>query len=81
MDGEAADRGTRIADVLEAPEREKKRDHEDGCVASSTAGGAFQTKDEGDVGSRGCWCEPAQPGRSCSLRPLGETGRRPAARS
>ena len=34
----------RIADVLQAPEGEKKRDHEDGCVASSTAAGAFEPK-------------------------------------
>ena len=37
-------RDPRIADVLEALERVKKRDHEDGCVASSTADGAFKPK-------------------------------------
>ena len=37
-------RDPRIADVLGAPDRGKKRDHEDGCVASSTAARAFKPK-------------------------------------
>ena len=37
-------RDPRIADVLGALERGKKRDHEDGCVVGSTADGAFKPK-------------------------------------
>ena len=74
-------RDPRIADVLDPPERREEEGTRGRVRCEQYSGLSLQTKDEGDVGSRGCWCEPAQRGRSCLLRSLGETGHRPAARS
>ena len=74
-------RDPRIADVLEAVERGKKRDYEDGCVPSSTADGAFKPKMEVTWAPGAAGASQLSEVDGVCYRQLGETGHRPAPRS